>query len=667
MEMRLDGPQIAVFMDFENVATSAEATLGDFDVNAVMALLRSRGRLLIKRAYADWGRFPRYRRALLESGVDLFQLYSFGMQQKNRADVRLAIDAMEVVFTRPNIDVYAILSGDSDFTELIHKLRDHGKYTIGIGLHSATSDLLRRACDEFIFYETLVSEELTDIADELQLPDPRELLHGALLAAAQKGETPIFAGRLKQIMLGLDSAFSEANYGFSQFRAFLEAYQDLITIQEQGLQLYINLRQPEAPPPTPPNVAKPIADPGQRYRSFLREAGLRVVEPSVRRQVLADFLATVGDHREPLSLNAVADLLRDRYDTENALTPKVAVPEMMRLLVMSDALTFAGGQATGDAPLLNTGELALERLSEACEMAYVWRLVEGGVPIYPEQLAPVLFGPDADAGPVTALCRKLIGEDRIIPAGDAFTIAPAQVNRLLQRTELATAISNLNRVGLPPGEPISLLTAEELFREASELRQKDFTGSAQRYLQAARIQLELLRTGQARAGFDDFKWYLASYCSAKAGHAFVSNSYADAVPYYLGFFGLAQEADGVWPRIQRLVNPMCSYFFAIAGKQLGEGVPPNLGRSLPAQVALQIHNHKNPEVGRTWEQLMERLADVNLGMIRQIWREVRGFMSPANPQGTQSPGDAGDSSGMRAEHTRTFLAELIAQREAANG
>ena len=178
MELRLDGPQIAVFMDFENVATSAEATLGDFDVNAVMALLRSRGRLLIKRAYADWGRFPRYRRALLETGIDLFQLYSFGMQQKNRADVRLAIDAMEVVFTRPNIDVYAILSGDSDFTELIHKLRDHGKYTIGIGLHSATSDLLRRACDEFIFYETLVSEELTDIADELQLPDPRELLRG---------------------------------------------------------------------------------------------------------------------------------------------------------------------------------------------------------------------------------------------------------------------------------------------------------------------------------------------------------------------------------------------------------------------------------------------------------------------------------------------------------
>ncbi len=91
MDTRPNGPQIAVFIDFENVATSAEANFGDFDVTAVMDLLRTRGRLLIKRAYGDWGRFHRYRRAMLENGIDLFQLYSVGSQQKNRADVRLAL------------------------------------------------------------------------------------------------------------------------------------------------------------------------------------------------------------------------------------------------------------------------------------------------------------------------------------------------------------------------------------------------------------------------------------------------------------------------------------------------------------------------------------------------------------------------------------------------
>ena len=116
--------------------------------------------------------------------------------------------------------------------------------------------------------------------------------------------------------------------------------------------------------------------------------------------------------------------------------------------------------------------------------------------------------------------------------------------------------------------------------------------------------MEALRAAQARAGFDDLKWYLASYCSVKAGHAFVSGTYEDAVPYYLAFFSLAQESDSVWPRIQRLVSPMSSYFFAIAGKQLDETVPSNLGRSLACQVALRIHNHPNAEVGQRWEQLI---------------------------------------------------------------
>lgn len=656
MDTHFNGPQIAVFMDFENVATSAEANFGDFDVTAVMDLLRTRGRLLIKRAYGDWGRFHRYRRPMLENGVDLFQLYSVGIQQKNRADVRLAIDALETVFTRPNIDLYAIVSGDSDFTELIHKLRDHGKYTIGIGLRAATSDLLRRACDEFIFYETLVAEEIEEIADELQLPDPRELLRRALAAAGQKGELPIFAGRLKQVMLGLDSSFNEANYGFQQFRAFLEANGELVELQEQGGQLYVTL---PAPPPVtaiaPPPPVKPVADLGQRYRSFLREAGLRVVDQATRRQVLADFLAVVQTQAEPVSLDAVADQLKDRYDAENALTQKIAVGDVMRLLVMSRGLEFAGGQPGSDAPIRHADALNQEVIGLACDTVYVWRLVEGGVPVYADQLAPVLYEADADPARVTALCRTLVERNMLVPSGDTWAVAPEQINRLMGREELALPAANVAKVPLPPGEPITPMTAESLFREASDLRQKDFAGSAQKYLQAARIQLDALRGGQVRAGFDDLKWYLASYCSVKAGHAFVTANYGEAVPYYLAFFGLAQEADSVWPRIQRLVNPMASYFFAIVGKQLNAPVPPNLGRSPACQVALRIHNHENAQVAAAWEALMERLADVNLGMIRLAYRDLTGLLGPASQSGSDSQA--------RIERTRGFLAGLIARRE----
>jgi uncharacterized protein (TIGR00288 family) len=686
MESRLNhGPQIAVFFDFENIATSAEANLGDFDVNAVMDLLRTRGRLLIKRAYGDWGRYQRYRRPMLENGIDLFQLYSVGIQQKNRADVRLAIDALETVFTRPNIDLYAIVSGDSDFTELIHKLRDHGKYTIGIGLRAATSDLLRRACDEFIFYETLVSEELDDISDALRLPDARDLLRRALGVAEQKGEVPVFAGRLKQIMLGLDSSFNEANYGFQQFRAFLEAHHDLVTIEDQGLQVFVSLHKPAPAPPAgaAPPPAKPAGEQptlaggpgGQRYRSFLREANLRVVEPGTRLQVLRDFLNLILDHPESPSLNTIADLLKDRYDSENALTPKFAVPEMMRLLIMSEALEFAGGQASSAAPLtgrhtasagdaesrarsgvdgVGGGELSLDALAMACDAVYVWRLVEGGVPVLADQLAPVLFGSDADQGRAQVLCQALVERGRIIANGESYLVSPVQINRLLSRDELQLAVTDMERVTY--GEPLSPIAAENLFREASELRQKDFAGSAQRYLQAARIQLDALKAGQSRAGFDDLKWYLASYCSVKAGHAFVTGNYVEAAPYYLAFFGLAQESDSVWPRIQRLVNPMASYFFALAGKELEESVPPNLGRSPACQVALRIHNHARPAVGALWEEFMERLATANLGLVRQSYRDLLAMIKPGP--------HAGGEESARIEHTRAFLADLIARREA---
>jgi uncharacterized protein (TIGR00288 family) len=694
MENRLNnGLQIAVFMDFENIATSAEATLGNFDVNAIMDLLRTRGRLLIKRAYGDWGRYQRYRRDMLENGIDLFQLYTVGIQQKNRADVRLAIDALETVFTRPNIDLYAIVSGDSDFTELIHKLRDHGKYTIGIGLRAATSDLLRRACDEFIFYETLVSEELDDISDELRLPEARDLLRRALGVAEQKGEAPVFAGRLKQIMLGIDPSFNEANYGFQQFRAFLEAHQDLVTIEEQGLQVYVSLHRPSVAAATGviPTPVHPAAEQvtressqGQRYRSFLREANLRLVESGTRLQVLRDFLTLVQAHPDSPSLSTTADLLKDRYDSENALTPKIAVPEMMRLLIMSEALDFAGGQASSFAPLKRGADLNLEALAMACDAVYVWRLVEGGVPVFADQLAPVLYGADVDAASVGALCQALIEKGRIVASGGSYAVSAAEINRLLARDELQLAVADMARVALPPagGEaapgtasPANVATdaglrsagprtAENLFREASELRQRDFAGSALRYLQATRIQLDALKetiaavkAGLSRPGFDDLKWYLASYCSVKAGHAFVTGDYAEAEPYYLAFFGLAQEADGVWPRIQRLVNPMGSYFCALAGKQLGEGIPPNLGRSPASQVALQIHNHAQPAVGAHWEELMERLATVNLGFVRQAHRDLLAMTKPG-PSG-------GSEDATRIERTRSFLADLIARREAA--
>ncbi|MCS7349936.1 MAG: NYN domain-containing protein [Anaerolineae bacterium] len=160
---------MAVFIDFENIATAAESRYYTLDLNRLFAELGRRGRLVLKRAYGDWSRFTKYRDELLRHGVDLVQIYSYGHKlARNRADVRMAIDAIETLFTRPEVQMFAIISGDSDFSSLITRLREHGKLVIGVGVQGATSDLIPALCDEFIYYDTLIAPE----AEAVPPPSP---------------------------------------------------------------------------------------------------------------------------------------------------------------------------------------------------------------------------------------------------------------------------------------------------------------------------------------------------------------------------------------------------------------------------------------------------------------------------------------------------------------
>ncbi len=149
--------QIAVFIDFENIALWAEREFFDFEVTALMEYLQTRGPAVVKRAYGDWSRFSRYRDGLMNNSFDLIQIYSV-RGGKNRADIRMAIDAFEIAMTRPQISTYVIVSGDSDFGPLVGKLREYGRYTLGIGPRSITHHLLVKSCDEFIYLETALGE-----------------------------------------------------------------------------------------------------------------------------------------------------------------------------------------------------------------------------------------------------------------------------------------------------------------------------------------------------------------------------------------------------------------------------------------------------------------------------------------------------------------------------
>lgn len=223
---------LALLIDFENIAAGTEKEgLGRFDVTAITERLADKGRVLIARSYADWGRFSRFKQALLGANVTMYELTSHGMQDKNRADIAMVVDALELAFTKDYIDTFVIVSGDSDFTPLVLKMRELDKRVIGIGTRSSTSRLLVNACDEFIFYDTIVK---TKKASAARVRGPRagarggrqsayDLLVDALAGLQREDPKSQLASIVKRAMRRKTPDFSENELGYSSFARFLDA------------------------------------------------------------------------------------------------------------------------------------------------------------------------------------------------------------------------------------------------------------------------------------------------------------------------------------------------------------------------------------------------------------------------------------------------------------
>ena len=211
-------PNAALLIDFDNVTLGIRSDL----TKELSTLLNSdiiKGKVAVQRAYADWRRYPQYIVPLSESSIDLIFAPAFGSNKKNATDIRLAIDAIELVFTRPEIGTFILLSGDSDFSMLVIKLKEYGKYVIGVGIRESASDLLIQNCDEYYSYNDLAG--LTKEADTPSAQrDPWELVTEAVAQMARNGDV-MRSDRLKQVMQQIDPNFDEKNAGFNRFSKFV--------------------------------------------------------------------------------------------------------------------------------------------------------------------------------------------------------------------------------------------------------------------------------------------------------------------------------------------------------------------------------------------------------------------------------------------------------------
>jgi uncharacterized protein (TIGR00288 family) len=153
-------PNIAIFADFENVALGVrDARYDSFDINLVLERLLDKGKIVVKKAYADWERYKSHKRGMHEAAFELVEIPHVSYSGKNSADIRLVVDALDLCYTKAHIDIFVIVSGDSDFSPLVSKLRENDKKVIGLGVKNSTSDLLVGNCDEFIYYDDLVRSQ----------------------------------------------------------------------------------------------------------------------------------------------------------------------------------------------------------------------------------------------------------------------------------------------------------------------------------------------------------------------------------------------------------------------------------------------------------------------------------------------------------------------------
>ncbi len=215
---------LAVLVDFENMARPGAKGRGDFDIHLVNNRLAEKGRVLVKRAYADWSRYRDARHELQNAGLGLIEMPSAREGAKNRADIQMAVDAMELAYSREHVDTFVIVSGDSDFTPLVGKLRELNKRVIGVGNRESASELLIANCDEFIFYDLLAAQAAgsTPRRSGGSGLNPMQLLQETLTALQREGTEWPLASVVKDSMRRKYPAFDESEHGFSTFSKFLE-------------------------------------------------------------------------------------------------------------------------------------------------------------------------------------------------------------------------------------------------------------------------------------------------------------------------------------------------------------------------------------------------------------------------------------------------------------
>ena len=221
-----DEKKIALFCDFENIALGVrDSDIKKFDMNLVLERLVEKGKIIVKKAYADWERYSDYKKVIHEAAIELIDIPQKYYSGKNSADIKMVVDAMDLCYSKEHLDTFVVMSGDSDFSPLVSKLKENNKYVIGVGVKNSSSALLVDNCDEFIYYEDVWRE--SHKAPKLKGVNKKQaevfsLMTDSIQALMRENKDVLWGSMIKQTMQRKKPSFNEGYYGYSTFSELLE-------------------------------------------------------------------------------------------------------------------------------------------------------------------------------------------------------------------------------------------------------------------------------------------------------------------------------------------------------------------------------------------------------------------------------------------------------------
>lgn len=631
---------VAVFIDFENIALSAVNFFGEFDLKLLFEQIEKRGRVTIKRAYGDWSRLGKYRDALREHAVDTVQLYSYNYHQggKNRADIRLVIDVMEALLQLNHIETVVIVSGDSDFSPLVSKVREYGKYAIGIGVQTSTSDLLIKACDEFIFYDDLVEaayEQLKARREESAVVESSAERAAAAVAEAAAVEAAEAEAAAVDAAETASEAAAEAPS--RSLAASQPSRVEQTASQPVAPTSVVTLLPPPvtvtlSAPPVPPPAATDLRSERETLRYFFDDLRLPIVPPDARSSILSALL----DATEPgATLNQAVDKLKARYDYENVYRKREDIRTVARLAYRAGIFDFGKECPSLSSYVRRVAETDPERANRLADRTLLRIALEANLTLTPPAATSVLFAPARDEGYCVGLLDELIDEGLIERSGNSYFLRETDaISRLLQSPKLAEVRQDVERFPLRNGERVTLEEADRLFDTASAWRRRDFVASASCALKGLKMLFELYREREPGVGPDEFMWGAASYCSARAGVFFRSRDYTTARKYYLAFFWIAQEGDFAWELLRPLLPSLLSYYCMTLSHELEIRIGSFSGHTPPGDAVIALVEQLDDFGLIRMEDLAFKLAQANAAQLRSLIAQIEAAAPSAQRQRT---------------------------------